>query len=162
MNGSIRRLGAALAVAAASVGSMGIVAVATGTPSGATPCTGDTWTNAAGGSWSTAGDWSAGVPTSTTNVCITTPGTYTVDISSSATAANLQLGGATSGTQTLEVDGTSTSNTLTLDGAATVDAGGILSQVVSNNGFSQITGSGAPSLTVASGGEWSTSGTSSN
>src|SRR5262249_47933235 len=43
-------------------------------------CT-NTWTNTAGGSWSTASNWSKGtVPTSSDEACITTNGTYTVTL----------------------------------------------------------------------------------
>ena len=38
----------------------------------------DHWLNASGGTWNVAGNWSAGVPTSVTNVAIDVPGTYTV------------------------------------------------------------------------------------
>jgi PKD domain len=165
MIGSMRRSAAALAVAVASIGAVGVVTVATASPSVALPTCGagtDNW-NGGSGSWNTASNWSEDVvPTSTTNVCIDATGTYTVDLSNSGSAATLQIGGASSGTQTLEIDGTSTSTALDLYGAASVDAGGVISQVVSPNGYSEIEGSGTPSLTIASGGEWTTSGTSSN
>ncbi len=165
MIGNMRRPAAALAIALAFIGTTGIVTVATATPSAALPTCGastDNWLTGASGSWSTAGNWSAGVPTSTTNVCINAMGTYTVDISGSDSAGTLQIGGASSGTQTLEIDGTSTSSVLDLYGAAAVDAGGVISQFVSPNGYSLIEGSGTPSITIASGGEWTTSGTSTN
>jgi hypothetical protein len=161
MIGSMRRTTAALAVAVASIGTVGIVAVVTATPSGAVTCgpSTDNWMNAAGGSWNTNGNWSAGIPGSSTNVCIDLAGTYTVDISGSGSAGTLQIGGATSGTQTVEVDGTSSNQTLTLDGATTVDTGGVLEQFVSSSGDSLINGTGP--ITVASGGSWTTSGTGS-
>ncbi len=165
MIGSMRRSAAALAVAVASIGAIGVVAVATAAPSGAVTCgpTTDNW-NGGSGSWSTAGDWSLGVPTSTSNVCIDATGTYTVDLSGSGSAASLQVGaGPSSGTQTLEVDGSTTSTSLSLYGPATVDVGGVINQFVSTNGFSMIEGgTGTPSLTIDSSGEWTTSGTSSN
>ena len=85
----------------------------------ATAC--DTWQGPGGslngatsGSWGTPGNWSAGlVPESTTPVCITAPGTYTVSLKpyfgSNArvdvgSAESLTLG-AGSGTQTLRVIG---------------------------------------------------------
>jgi hypothetical protein len=39
----------------------------------------DHWTNSLGGTWNVAANWSAGIPTSTTNVAIDAPGTYTVE-----------------------------------------------------------------------------------
>ncbi len=78
-------------------------------------CT-DSWTSAAGGSWSDASAWSAGhIPTSTDDVCITTPGTYTVTLAPIGPAAgqavaSLTLGGA-SGTQTLDIAGQSSIST---------------------------------------------------
>src|SRR5271169_6696639 len=63
----------------------------------------NSWTNTAGGSWSTASNWSKGtVPSSSEEVCITASGTYTVTMGSTAstTVKALTIGG-TSGTQTL-------------------------------------------------------------
>jgi hypothetical protein len=84
-------------------------------------CTGDTWygphngvpTEGTSGAWGDASDWSAGVPSGNTQVCITLPGTYTVSLKpyfgsnnrvDLASAENLTLG-AGSGTQTLRVIG---------------------------------------------------------
>ncbi len=65
----------------------------------------DTWTHTAGGSWSTAADWSkAKVPSSTDVACITKAGTYTVTLDTSVDVKGLVVGktaSATSGTQTL-------------------------------------------------------------
>ena len=83
------------------------------------------WTNAAGGSWTTASNWSTGVvPRSSDNVVISVAGTYTVLLDIDATFAGLTLGGS-SGTQTLTVP----SHTLTLNGAGTVTANGKLQLV---------------------------------
>ena len=57
----------------------------------------DHWINSAGGSWTVSGNWSAGVPTSTTNVAIDASGTYTVtsptsvDINSMVVASGATL-----------------------------------------------------------------------
>jgi hypothetical protein len=64
-------------------------------PAGAAPC--DTWTGGSG-NWNVGSNWSAGVPSSTTAVCITTAGSYTVTVNDSEFAASLTVGAA-SGTQ---------------------------------------------------------------
>jgi fibronectin-binding autotransporter adhesin len=92
-----------------------------------------TWTNAAGGNWSTGANWSSGVaPSTTNNVVIDLAGTYTVTLDVNATVASLTLGG-TSGTQTLAM----ASRTLTINGASSITTNGILSLTTSN-----VTGSG--------------------
>ncbi|HEY1478888.1 MAG TPA: hypothetical protein VGF46_02615 [Gaiellales bacterium] len=99
----------------------------------------DSWTNAAGGSWATPGNWSAGLPTTTSDVCITLAGTYSVTLTpfagqGGAAVASLTLGAST-GTQTLVVSGQSFVDTgnstdhqtsLTMPGAATIGAHGVL------------------------------------
>lgn len=61
------------------------------------------WTNASGGAWETAANWSNGVPQASSVACITLDGTYTVSTSSADRAlAGLVVGGST-GTQTLTV-----------------------------------------------------------
>ena len=61
-----------------------------------------TWTNASGGAWSTASNWSpARVPNAADNVCITLDGTYTVTLSTSTTIASLTVANAT-GSATLD------------------------------------------------------------
>jgi hypothetical protein len=75
-----------------------------------------TWTNAAGGNWNVASNWSPNqVPASTDNAYITNSGNYTVTLNASATVASFALGGA-SGTQSFAQN----VNTLTLNGASTV------------------------------------------
>jgi hypothetical protein len=79
--------------------------LATSAANAAAAC--DSWTNAAGGSWATASNWSTNaVPSTTDDACITLPGTYTVTLApySSAggdTVASLTIGGG-AGTQTLD------------------------------------------------------------
>jgi hypothetical protein len=92
------------------------------------------WTNPAGGNWSVASNWSLGrVPETTDSVVIALPGTYTVVLDTTFTAAFLDIGGAT-GTQTL----TLTSRTLTVSGAMIVRNSGVFAP---NN--STIAGPGA-------------------
>src|SRR5688500_13644735 len=51
------------------------------------------WTNAAGGTWSTATNWSTGtVPTASQNVCITMNGPYTVNVYGAVTAKSITIG----------------------------------------------------------------------
>jgi hypothetical protein len=77
-----------------------------------------TWTNTAGGNWTTAANWSpAGPPTAADTALITTSGTYTITNSAAGVASVLTLGGAT-GTQTLLLSGGS----LTLGTASTGNA----------------------------------------
>jgi hypothetical protein len=73
----------------------------------------DTWEDTSGGTWSEASHWSAGVPGSGTEVCITKPGTYTVTLEPYAggggdSVKSLTIGtpGGT-GTQTLHIAGQS-------------------------------------------------------
>jgi hypothetical protein len=56
------------------------------------PATSDSWTNTAGGNWSTAANWSAGAaPAAATDATIAAVGTYTVTISSVASAHSLTI-----------------------------------------------------------------------
>lgn len=73
---------------------------ARGRPSQSQGC--DTWTGGSG-MWSTPADWSKGVPTGASNVCISAPGTYTVTIEGLVSVNSLSLGGPT-GKQTLYVE----------------------------------------------------------
>jgi PKD domain/IPT/TIG domain len=83
-----------------------IIALSIWAPSAAhaSGCT-DTFTNTAGGSWSTAANWSKKAPpTSEEEACITDSGTYTVTLSAaSVNVESLTIGGS-SGTQTLAVE----------------------------------------------------------
>lgn len=63
------------------------------------------WTNAAGGNWSNAANWSGGtVPSPADTVAIVVGGTYTVVLDTSYSGQSLILGGAT-GSQTLVLAG---------------------------------------------------------
>jgi hypothetical protein len=79
-----------------------------------------TWTNIAGGNWSTANNWSPNqVPVNGDDVTITNGGTYTVTNNTTVTLDNLTLGG-TNGTQTLIM------SSLTLTNLGLVNSNGIL------------------------------------
>ena len=110
-------------------------------------CT-DTWKNATSGMWSLATNWSTGVvPTSSTNVCITAAGTYTVTLTGITSANTLTLGGS-SGTQTVDVQGNTSGSavfTLTSNGS-TIASHGVLaldSQSVTGAGYTEIDSSGS-------------------
>jgi fibronectin-binding autotransporter adhesin len=94
----------------------------------ASGCT-NTFTNAAGGSWYTASNWSKGkIPSSTEEACITEPGTYTVEMAQgpAVTVKTLTVGGA-SGTQTLSVQSTSSANaSLTTSEGLAIGAHGVV------------------------------------
>ncbi|HEV8679644.1 MAG TPA: hypothetical protein VGQ90_09740 [Stellaceae bacterium] len=49
------------------------------------------WTNSAGGDWNVAGNWAGGVPTSTTDAVIGTPGGYTVLLTAGGAANSLLI-----------------------------------------------------------------------
>lgn len=76
-----------------TVGLAGIIVGAS--PAAAQTCSGDTWTNTAGGAWETGTNWSTGsAPTSGQVACITTAGTYTVTMGNDTlTVGGLVLGG---------------------------------------------------------------------
>lgn len=120
-------------------------------------CT-DSWAAASSGSWGTASAWSAGrVPTSTDDVCITLPGTYTVTIAPIGSAAGQSVEsltlGATSGTQTLDVSGQSsisTSNETQNTTALVLMNGGTISS--SGMVILDATGGGTPTQGGARGG----------
>ncbi|MGE0158752.1 MAG: beta strand repeat-containing protein, partial [Gemmatimonadales bacterium] len=90
--------------------------------SAAAPAPVKSWTNAAGGNWSTPANWSGGtVPTAADSVAIDLAGTYTVTLDVNAQVRNLTIGQG-AGIKTLS----GTSRTLTIDGSSAVYAGGAL------------------------------------
>ena len=114
-----------------------------------------TWTNASGGDWNVADNWSPNrVPRAADTALVNTPGAYIVNVTNSAEAASLTVGGAP-GAQALQVTGTTLTATTTaingtltatngtLNGAFTVNGGGAL--IESGSAFSG-------TVTVASGG----------
>ncbi|MFZ0665693.1 MAG: hypothetical protein WAM97_08050 [Acidimicrobiales bacterium] len=74
------RLIMSVAVVGSVAGAALVGMIATAAPAAAQTCSGDMWKTAASGTWDTASDWSSGVPTGTTQACITLPGNYTVSI----------------------------------------------------------------------------------
>ncbi len=91
------------------------------------PCS-DAWANPVSGSWNTAADWSTGaVPAATDNVCITTPGEYTVTLPGSASVNSLTIGDSSGSTkQTLLIGGPSSSGTLSVSEDSAVGHTGAL------------------------------------
>ena len=82
-----------------------------------------TWTNATGGAWNDAANWSgAAIPGPTDDACVTLDGTYTVThTAGNAIAVNSLTLGAASGTQTL-----STTRGIAIGAASTVAATGVV------------------------------------
>ena len=79
------------------------------------------WTNASGGDWSVAGNWSPNaIPTAADNVFITNNGTYAINLDNGAQIAALTLGGP-SGVKTLQVCGAA----LSLGGTGAVNTNGL-------------------------------------
>jgi hypothetical protein len=107
--------GAVVALVALAAGGAGVLPA-----SAAGPACDDSWTNASGGAWTTAGNWSAGVPSSAQSVCITIP------VGAPVTASNITVAGLTVGAAT----GAAASTQLTLTGTNTI------------NGDTTITGAG--------------------
>lgn len=114
------------------------------------------WTNALGGNWGAAFNWSPNqVPASSDNAFITQNGTYTVTVNVNATVAGLTVG-APSGTQTVSIPGpTVTVNVAGVFGsnATLALSGGYLSGTNSVSGPISWTegGFGSPSYTGPSG-----------
>src|SRR5262249_25082302 len=52
------------------------------------------WTSASNGNWSATSHWGGGVPTTSTDVAIQAPGTYTITISQPAVARSLTIDAA--------------------------------------------------------------------
>jgi fibronectin-binding autotransporter adhesin len=113
----------ACALAVASI----VLLFALGGVADAATC-GDYWKGPNGGDWSTPGNWTAGVPTTASNVCIDntyTSGSYQVDIDTynpALVANSITVGGSAGNKVTLAILGTGggvdVSNTLTLTGSA--------------------------------------------
>jgi hypothetical protein len=152
----MRRIVMAVALALTSLGSIAAVPLATATPSAANTCT-ISWASGVSGNWNSSALWSpARVPTSTDVVCIYASGTYTVDLTGSATVSAVQVSDGASGTQTLKVDGSSTNVDLSVGAASSVGSTGVLAlNSSSSGGYSNISGAGG--VTVTSGGVLSTS-----
>lgn len=94
------------------------------------PTTSNSWTNTSGGLWGGAGNWSGGVPTSSSAVTISAAGTYTVTIAAATQAAAASVlindAGATLddlGTLTIGSGLTVTAGTFILDNGGTLQGG---------------------------------------
>jgi probable HAF family extracellular repeat protein len=112
----------------------------------------DEWTNSSGGNWTTASNWSLGVPTASVQADIDATGTYSVNIDTAATAYALLLNdsGATvtdNGGKSLSLVGNGGSGNP--NGALTI-----------NSGTFDLTGGAlnAGSIGIASGGDFVVSG----
>lgn len=104
------------------------------------------WTNTAGGSWNTPGNWSPNrVPTLEDVAILTNAGLYAVTLKAEVTLAGLTVGGS-AGTQTLATAG----NTLTLNGEGEVNPNGCLILTGTLSGTNQVKLSGT--MTLESGG----------
>ena len=111
-----------------------------------------------GGTWTQSGGTESGNPVDFTGGSIVdSAGTGGLEV----TSGNPTLSGTIPSGQTVTVSGAATSTILSISGNVTVD--GTLAQVTSPSGYSMVNpSSGTPTVTVASGGEWTTSGTSTN
>ena len=119
------RLSRASAIA---LGVAAVILMAVGTQVAAAATCGDSWTNAAGGSWSTGSNWSLGsAPSSSQSACITIALSGPVTVSVAATADGLTLGAAGADDE-LEFQSDSSlalgAGSQVADGSAVVLAGG--------------------------------------
>jgi filamentous hemagglutinin len=112
LNSSVRASGRARTIFLASLALAAFLAIATWSASARASGCANTFKNTAGGSWFTAANWSKEkVPAAGEEVCITEPGTYTVEMAQGpAVSLKTLTVGATSGTQTLAVESTGGAN----------------------------------------------------
>ncbi|HXB63890.1 MAG TPA: PKD domain-containing protein [Solirubrobacteraceae bacterium] len=122
-----------------------VLALALWAPSAAhaSGCT-DTFTNTAGGNWSTASNWSKKAPpASEEEACITDNGTYTVTLSATSVSVKSLTIGGSSGTQTLTVEsscsgsaslGSTAGLAIGTHGAVTLTNGGLCANGVTLGG----------------------------
>ena len=119
----------------------------------------DFWMGPNNGDWATASNWSNGVPTAATNVCLDNTdvaGSYTVDIDSynpALVANSITIGGSGANIVTLAILGTGggvqVGNTLTLTNAS--DGAGILPTGQVTLGMAEGNGTGQPGAIVTNG-----------
>ena len=160
----LRRTAAAVALAVASLGTIGTVSLVSATPSGASsPTCTDNWLSPVSGLWTTAADWSTGVvPTSSDNACIKVAGTYTVTLKGTEDANTLTLGG-TSGKETLTVVGNAAGSAildLTANGS-TITSHGLFSldsQSVTGASYAEVEGGSNPNVSLKNSGTFETLG----
>ncbi|HEV3321969.1 MAG TPA: hypothetical protein VG147_07230, partial [Solirubrobacteraceae bacterium] len=113
-----------------------VLALALWAPSAAhaSGCT-DTFTNTAGGSWSTASNWSKkAAPSTEEEACITENGTYTVTLSATSVSVKSLTIGGSSGTQTLAVE-SSCSGTASLGSTEGIGVGAHGAVTLTNGGL---------------------------
>jgi uncharacterized repeat protein (TIGR02543 family) len=104
--------------AAGILGTIVVLATVAGAAQ-ATGCVGDTWQGNPGGDWFTSGNWTAGVPTSSTDVCIINNTDSVVIDGQAASAASLTFSGVY-----MEIEGESGSpGSLTLSGDSSIASG---------------------------------------
>jgi len=118
----------------------------------------DSWHSTGTGSWTNAGNWSGGVPTSSTNVCITngSSGSPTVvnGVGNPGVVASLQLGGF----DTLNITGTSGQNYMQVYGTQIINNGQINVSAGSSNALmfiwnnTTLSGTGTLTLSTTGGG----------
>jgi adhesin HecA-like repeat protein len=96
MRGLVRPTYALLTLVAAVVGVTGVAHATVPAYGGC-----DTWVAPAGGDWANAAMWSAGVPDSLVDVCITLPGAYTVTLEANANVHSLTVGALSAAQPTL-------------------------------------------------------------
>jgi hypothetical protein len=118
----------------------------------------DSWQTSGTGQWNTGSNWSGGVPTSSTNTCITngTSGTPTVvnGVGNPGVVASLQLGGF----DTLNITGTSGQNYMQVYGTQIINNGQINVSAGSSNALmfiwnnTTLLGTGTLTLSTTGGG----------
>jgi len=118
----------------------------------------DSWHTSGTGQWTNAGNWSGGVPTSSTNVCITngSSGSPTVvnGVGNPGVVASLQLGGF----DTLNITGTSGQNYMQVYGTQIINAGQINLSAGGSNALmfiwnnTTLSGAGTVTLSTTGGG----------
>jgi hypothetical protein len=154
------RVAAVTALAGGSLLSTGTVA-ASASPRAAGSSCNDSWTGTAGdGQWFTAGNWSTGTPTTSSNVCIgnTKTGTYTVTVKGADADINSLTLGGKSGTQTLRVDNDSVH--FEIGAASTIGTHGVLILGDStDNSYASLVDINSDGAVVTNSGVFETTGT---
>jgi hypothetical protein len=112
----------------------------------------DTWTDG-NGNWSVAGNWSGGVPTSSTNACIT-DGTSAVTLAPSTTGSVDSLQLASGNTLDLGLNSTLTvsGSQIINDGSISVMGGSASNTILSLDNNVTLSGTGVLTLSVGGGG----------
>jgi hypothetical protein len=124
-----------------------LVGIHQASPALAASCS-TTWTGGGGdGSWNNAANWTAGIPSASSDACITQDiATTTAIYGTAATAKSLTLGAGTTSTQTLVIEGNGCSGgaSLTVGGSVSIAGDGQIT-LTSNNGQC----GGTPAILVA-------------